>query len=77
MLKRDGLFGALIYYGTIVFLNLGLDLMLSRWRTQRLADECLPGYDSSLVWYDHCQSSLILYRASSMPQVHLRIQYAS
>lgn len=52
MLKKNGLFGALVYYGRWPLsrlYNIKQSLRCSRWCAQRLAHECVIGHDGSTV----------------------------
>ena len=55
MLKKNGLFGALVYYGMydLVTMSYARLLKYSRWCAQRLADECFTGNDCRSV-RSHC-----------------------
>ena len=57
MLRKDNLFGALVYYGIVIFpCRPRLMLTLSRRRSQRLPDECIAGNDGRAVRY-YCGKS--------------------
>ena len=57
MLKKEGLFGALVYYGMFASLSQSLVAHCYRWCTQRLPHERLSRNDCSNLRCDCCQPS--------------------